>query len=102
MRTVIVQLAVQQLALPQGAPDFDHIDITATDVNGVESTQAVNGHEQVPYRALFNLTEGLAKFKAQAIDAEGNPIGPSLSGSLDVPAVKTFPQPVQITLTIAP
>lgn len=101
MRNIFVQLVVQQLALPDGV-EFDHIDITVTDINGVESTQAVNGHESPAYKAIFSVPEGLTKAKAQAFSTEGDPLGPPLSGQIDVPAVKTFPQAVGITLGLVP
>jgi len=101
MRNIFVQLAVQQIALPDGIV-FDHIDITVTDSAGVDSTQAVNGVESPSYQALFSVPEGLTKAKAQAMDTDGNPIGPVLNGSLDVPSVATFPQPVGITLGLVP
>lgn len=101
MRNIFVQLAVQQLASPPGVT-FDHIDITVTDSAGVDSTQAVNGVESPAYQALFSVPEGLTKAKAQAVDTDGNPIGPPLLGQIDVPAVATFPQPVGITLGLVP
>jgi hypothetical protein len=101
MRNIFVQLAVQQVALADGVV-FDHIDITVTDSAGVDSTQGVNGHEAVPYRASFSVPEGQTKAIAQAFDDQGNKLGPAIQGSLNVPAVATFPQPVTLTLNLAP
>lgn len=100
MRNIYVQLAVQQIPQPPEV-EFDHIDITVVDVNGQTSVQAVNGQEPVPFRALFSVPEGLTRATAQAMSTTGDPIGPPLSGTINVPAIKTFPQPVGITLTLA-
>lgn len=102
MRNIFVQLQVQQVTLPPNLADFDHIDVTLTDSTGTDSTQVLNGSESIPWRAFFNnVPEGLARVKAQAMSAAGEPLGPPLSAAQDIPAVKTFPQPVGITINLA-